>query len=258
MFFHTVFLPFFVGFCWPSALLTDVQLVHICVYFREEGLGVVVWNWWCFLVCSVLSMREDSSRIFLKDSLVLHIHDFFTVNNTMIIKFRICSPLHSALMVVEPDIGLQEKVKNKIENFNFCKTTHLGLFHSLLILTTLLSFMLTVYTIVIDSGGWYAIFCKSSCHTRQTWCILRCLEAQLSCDLCLYLSGAEGENYPKRQALMNCLASAIWKVAVSAKQNPSITTFPFTRLWSWPCTVCCPGICTGAPWCSGYTSFLRM
>lgn len=31
-----------------------------------------------------------------------------------------------------------------------------------------------------------------------------------------------------------------------------------SRLWSWPCTVCCPGICTGAPWCSGYTFFLRM
>lgn len=36
-------------------------------------------------------------------------------------------------MGAEPDIGLIEKVKNKIENFNFCKTTHLGFFHGLLI-----------------------------------------------------------------------------------------------------------------------------
>lgn len=52
------------------------------MHISEGGLGVVDLEWCLWLlVYSELRVWDDSSRIFLRDSLVLRIHDFFTVTN---------------------------------------------------------------------------------------------------------------------------------------------------------------------------------
>lgn len=54
----------------------------INVNFRVEGFSRADGSWcWRLLVYSGLSVRDDSSRIFPRGSLVLHNNDFFIVTN---------------------------------------------------------------------------------------------------------------------------------------------------------------------------------